>query len=620
MIYHVVIPPGSRKNSKTKVSISPNSSKPSSRRTSEQSRRGSSNKTPRLGSFSSVFRSLQRSFSGETRNGSNGSISSLPPTTPALITSKAKAKLSPALSSPLLQEIKFVPENTSESSKVSSSTASTPFLGPSPRLIQPTTTFSNPAKYNQQILGISIHSPALSVQSSTANDSTSPEFLQASASAIVEIKYADPWGPTYAPDSTFNSPISVSPGQHAPTNCENKRASHSDASLYKQSILEKHQGMVLSNYVVDVSPVGSCESNQVPREAVPSPNYTPSVTSFVRVQGPITTPSAPFATPAPRFLTPSHKHESFRSAASSVEPWSPLLSPSQPAPLTPQISHSRRGSRKSLNSIDRVAEQESAPHLYLETLGAMSLRNPWAAASNAGSTMSTKVVPKRSKTASVRPNDDLRGSGQTRDGEKMHSDGIIEFAFLRKRSELNVLPTKVELGASSTTSGNISSKAARLPDTNLSPVELVETGHSSFLDCTTSPSIASESSPVPLQVIVSNFMETPVPALRNPYLVARIPVPGSQFESAIPIRSRNPSPARKASFLDEQPGMYEHGRFTRRMPSTSDISLRRPSMASIGSSGSFPGRPTRLETRRQTELSGKGIRVSLDTNVDEDLF
>ena len=512
--------PGLRKLSKSKTRGSPTTSRSGSRRTSEQSRRESSSKTPRLGSISSILRSFQRSMSGDIRKESSdpilanmqhselalGSSSSLP--------GDGKPLSKPAPSSPILRQKRFLAGISRKSYDFTFVSAGSSCLPPSTRIIRPTTAPAEQQSFPSDVEGFAALFPTTpgipGMSSSAASGSYFPNFEKNGAPISFGIEYANPWKATFAPEKTYISQSPVSPGQSNRSLQDIRRGSHSDASVYKQSIIEQNARGSSNGISAD-----SSHSKLLPADR-PAPSASSLGLATHQVHP--TTPPAPLATPASRFLTSRNQHESLHSAASSVEPWTPSMSSSKPVP-SPQVVRFRHSSRKSSKDVDGVTEQEMAPHLYLETLGAISLRNPWTAASNEATLLASakSSLHKRSKSAGAGAKTERRGSEQKLESRPL--EGSIEIAFIRRRSEPKARPVDNPPSRDILVpaKGIKGTTAVRLQPCR-HPIFPIEQNMSSFLDCTTSPSIDSAVSPAVSQTDLDDLHCSPMQSFRNPFL------------------------------------------------------------------------------------------------------
>ena len=319
------------------------------------------------------------------------------------------------------------------------------------------------------------------------------------------------------------------------------------------------------------------------------------------------------------------------------------LSPSQPAPPSPShgwgsvifadaqsadgTAAARKGSRS--KSIDREAEKATAPHLYLETLGATSLRNPFAPAVASSST----TLAVTSKAGSRKGSEGAAAATA--------ASATIEYAFVRRRSSAK--DETSEEGGESMRGKLVASPA--MPASfraGAGARAFSGTGHGKA-DSTAGPVQALFSlgplatpTPTPASIALDEYLAgnviTPAPAFRNPFF-ARASQPHLLARS--PSSSRRPSVALPHTATPgsspDHPQSQLYGRKTRIQSDVS--SVRRPSIASAASSSfGFPSHPTRLEVRRMTDFGSgsgsgshqpggvmgpRGIRVSLDTEAGE---
>ena len=323
------------------------------------------------------------------------------------------------------------------------------------------------------------------------------------------------------------------------------------------------------------------------------------------------------------------------------------LSPSQPAPPSPShrwghalfehapvvdgASKARKDSRS--KSIDREAEKVTAPHLYLETLGATSLRNPFAAAVPSSST-----TPATTSRAGSR-----KGSGGAAGAAAPSTSATIEYAFVRRRSsakdgagEESGELMRGKLVASPAMPETFRAGAGAQPSACAGDRNADKTGE----PMQTPSSLAPLATPLPtsaaiaLDEYLAGNVITPAPAFRNPFF-ARAPQPQPHLLIPSASSSRRPSAAFPHTVTPgsspDHPQLQSHSQpYGRKTRIQSDVSsLRRPSIASAASSSfGFPSHPTRLEVRRMTDFGSgsyqpggvmgpRGLRVSLDTEAGE---
>lgn len=265
----------------------------------------------------------------------------------------------------------------------------------------------------------------------------------------------NPWGTTYRPMEAFVSQIPISPAQPArprpyARQSIDKRASQTDASLYKHSILR-------SSLSTDQARTRPASSPIVPSHHAFQHARTDSNLSSVTgrsASGIDTTNHQQVGIDLDDLYRRSMVSVSDEEAGTS---WSPAaLSPSQPAPASPaQFAPRDRRPSHHDSTIDRDLERAQAPHLYFETLGATSMRNPFAPLQSVAQIPAVSSVPSSAKVEDISPA--LRSpapatlpAGQPdkkahkRRSKKANSEPSIEFAFVRRRSEATAdLPNEV---------------------------------------------------------------------------------------------------------------------------------------------------------------------------------
>ena len=555
---------------------------------SEQLRRdsGSAGKTPRA-SVGSLFRSIRKSMSGESRKSSAASISAplhltLPTSTASPISRKTKAK-SPKVPSPLMREARNKPGNVSKSYDFGFSTTRNVVgaNGQKSPVTRPMT-----APHHKTAFPANLQQPAPAtggVSPGTVSvDSPLPQLSIRFAKAGGNIQYNNPWG-TYDPAASFVSSIPVSPGQPECTvetedAADKASSSPSEASLYKQSVLAGSQ--------VEYNPT------------VPVPRRRSELESAIPVRrsiggkevrsNSIPRRSAPDFLPALTF--PDHRISllSIDSTATG------LLSPGSEMPPP------RKGSRN--RSVDQAVERVAAPHLYLDTLGAMSLRNPFAGDANVG--MSAGQDPKTQKDSRRR-----ESAGDKRRADEASLDGAtIEFSHVRRRSSgAEAVPNMPQRGII------VQKSSVLAPPVKSSSKPQVIPPHfdapSGRKEEDTAHATSSETGGIDIRL-------SPIPIFHNPFLAKLASNASSPNVPSVTFASpKTGRPSQRTAGTEDQ------GRSSlaiARNASASEMSIRRPSCASYASSsyGQFPTRPNQLEARRMTDFSAnRGIRVSIDTDL-----
>lgn len=481
IVHHVTLPPTSsirRSQTLSKPNSPTMSASGFGTRKNEQAKKESGSKTPVLGSFSSIMRSLRRNRSeGQSRKNSTASSFMLPIQYPGpeskspSLEGPPSFQLSPTVPSPSLRQARRTPGPTSRSYDFA-------YLSTSAIPASPRTRLPRSATDPGEGLRISHVDRLANSSSNTANEDAlhrrsqlHPRDRQASQGDTLELNY-NPWGTTYTPAEAFVSQIPISPRQptrsRASVQTRTKRDSKTDASLYKQSVLmQQHQeGRRPLSY-------------SYPTSAYAHPQGKGAYGLSQAVDLPPTPPlSAGFDTTNFEAcgIDPDDLYRrSFVSVSERSEagPHSPgALSPSQPAPLAVVLDREddvrgpqdTQGSRKTSTFavLDREAEQAQAPHIYFETRGAMRMRNPFAPISSpplspASSfpimasprleSVNTAIMHKRTQSAPVIPPPSCQVQGRTsptkksskkaskRQSKKAGSDASIEFAFVRRRSE-----------------------------------------------------------------------------------------------------------------------------------------------------------------------------------------
>lgn len=562
------------------------------RRVSDQARRdsGSGTKTPRA-SVGSLFKSIRRSMSGESRKGSASSTHlGLPISSASPISRQQKAR-SPIVPSPQLRQARVKPGKISKSYDFGFSAGATKQSGSgtvsaekSPVVPRPMTAPANKTAFSAN-LQYPMPSAVGVSPSTTTVSSPLPQLDIRFPGEQIDIKYSNPWGATFEPAGSFVSSIPVSPGQpeyDSRDDDSDKRTSRSAASLYKQSVLSYAQEEQIAR------PVRAEQESAIPiRRSIGGAGGSGPSHSFSE-------PSAIQRTAVPDFLPALDLPDNRISILSVDSLTSALLSPNTQRPASRKESHSR--------SVHQAAEREVAPHLYLDTLGgAMSLRNPFAA------------TPRDAQETRRGSKDRRKNSGaeKSRADQTSLEEATIEFSHVRKRST----------GAEETTNAPQRGKMVQNHWVSTPPA---------VADAQPAGIQGEAASPVPLESSAQGIdrMLSPMPTFRNPFFskLATSATTSPLNQQSVTFASSPGAAASAARRPSTRPAGEDSPSFLQsrvsasvsRNASASETDPRRPSYASYASSsyGQFPTRPNQLESRRMTDFScRRGIRVSLDTEA-----
>ncbi|KAL7008175.1 hypothetical protein EMMF5_002357 [Cystobasidiomycetes sp. EMM_F5] len=311
-------------------------------------------KTPRS-SFSSIVRSIRSSISASRKN----SAASIQGVTSKQVPAPVRSPIIPLgrQQTPRLDSGRSSPSTRASGNRQAPSVRSTVSkhrpsapsvsvtrnVATSPRVARPQTAPADRVAFSSSF-GPAKASPVSTRSYSTSN---SPVPIMAPLSAgVFDVDYVNPWARTYQPSASFVSSIPISPGESVRSKQHTRQVSHTDASLYKQSILVEQAHSRLTAYPEQLA----IETET----AASSPRRLPSL-RIAEVEQ------------LPNFL---HLSPSVRSAQTSLQDFSPATTHAD----TP--AHSIR-QRLSIS-------QEPSPRpaeIFLTTPGKVALRNPFSGAS-----------------------------------------------------------------------------------------------------------------------------------------------------------------------------------------------------------------------------------------------